>query len=386
MSKSRPIDVAANVRTFSLHQLARLEETVSETKTAARTGPASPPGRRESPRPPALDVVLRRRLLECMAGRRCATRCKTIADAAHEQLASPDRPIVTVAGAVEGRRRARACPTPAARRAPTRRARGGAGRRAAPQPAAPAATRGRGVLWVRIVRRRAARRGSTPYILIRSSIVSRNARRHCVLIEVADVLAYERLAVDHERDRVLQVAADGKHWPLRGHLRDRAGAYPRALRRTELARRPSARTTESSTRRAIGRSPTRNASASPVNRSNASSSSIRDRLARTVGARHHQDIRRTGGEQQMVQRCVGQHHAELVVIRRHATQCRLAPARSRSVAPSTREAIRPPARTAPRANAQRRHHGPSARTASPCGTSDREASRRCLAFRASQAR
>ncbi len=32
-----------------------------------------------------------------------------------------------------------------------------------------------------------------------------------VVVEVADVLAHERLAVDHQRDGVLQVGADGEN-------------------------------------------------------------------------------------------------------------------------------------------------------------------------------
>ncbi len=50
---------------------------------------------------------------------------------------------------------------------------------------------------------------------------------------------------------------------------------------------------------------------------------VGNRLARAVGAGHDEDFRRAGGEKQMVQGRVWQHHAELVVIGRNTGQLQL---------------------------------------------------------------
>ena len=47
---------------------------------------------------------------------------------------------------------------------------------------------------------------------------------------------------------------------------------------------------------------------------------VGDRLARTIRAGHHQNFGRACGKQQMMQRRVGQHHAELVIFRRNSRQ------------------------------------------------------------------
>ena len=159
------------------------------------------------------------------------------------------------------------------------------------------------------------------HVVHREEVVDRLPKclERVVVVEIADVLAHERLAVDHQRDRVLQIGAERQDRALRRHSRDRAGRIAADRRRITGPNAP-ARTTESSTRRAIGRSPIRNASAMPASCSRASSSSIRDRLARTVRAGHDQHRRRAGGEQQMMQRRIRQHDAELVVVRRDFRQ------------------------------------------------------------------
>ena len=100
------------------------------------------------------------------------------------------------------------------------------------------------------------------------------------------------------------------------------GAYPRERRRTTGPKAP-ARAIESSTRRAIGRSPIKKASAMPERRS----SSVRviegDRFARTVRTCHHENFRRACGKQQMMKRRIGQHDAEFVVVRRDSRQIHL---------------------------------------------------------------
>ena len=139
--------------------------------------------------------------------------------------------------------------------------------------------------------------------------VSWNARSAVVVVEIADVLADERLAVHDQRDRVLQIGAERENRPRRRTASPRRPGRSRGRAAERRGRAARARTTESSTRRAIGRSPTRNASAMPASRSRASSILVGDRLARSIGAGHHQHVRRAGREQQMVQRRVGQHHA-----------------------------------------------------------------------------
>ena len=111
------------------------------------------------------------------------------------------------------------------------------------------------------------------YIASRSCIVSSSARAGLVVIEVADVLAHERLAVDHQGDGVLEVGAEREHRPGDRAARPRRRARSRGSAGASPAPSGPQRTTESSTRRAIGRSPTRSASASPASRARASPSS-----------------------------------------------------------------------------------------------------------------
>ena len=91
----------------------------------------------------------------------------------------------------------------------------------------------------------------------------------------------------------------------------RAGTYPRE-RRSEQRPRPrpaTTRTTESSVRVWIGRSWTSSRSAMPASRSQRVLVAVGDRLVGDVAAGHHQRAAAAVGEQQVVQRRVGQHHA-----------------------------------------------------------------------------
>ena len=81
-----------------------------------------------------------------------------------------------------------------------------------------------------------------------------------VVIQVSNVLAYEGLAVHRERDRVFQVGAHGQNRRRDRQFAATPGAYPRERRRITGPKVPT-RATESSTRRAIGRSPIKKASA-----------------------------------------------------------------------------------------------------------------------------
>ena len=219
MSKSRPIDVAANVRTPSVHQPARIEKPLRKRE-----------GRRAQVRQ-AVDVgdKARRRLhgMSCRGvaswnhGRpQVSDAGEAVADAAHEQLPSPDRPIVTVARTVEGdTEHAR---VPRLLLGEHRRHVGVVMLGDSPlQSRQLQGHRGRRVLRVRIVRDEQL---VGVDVVHPEQIVDRLSKRSAalLLLEVTDVLAYEGLGVDDERDCVLQVAADGKHWPLRGYPRDRA--------------------------------------------------------------------------------------------------------------------------------------------------------------------
>jgi len=110
-----------------------------------------------------------------------------------------------------------------------------------------------------------------PYIASRSEIALLERRRRIEMIEAADVRAHDRAAVDDQRDGVLQIAADGEDRLCRGERATAAGAYPRERRRITGPSGPAV-ATESSTRRAIGRSPLSSASASGSRLSRASSS------------------------------------------------------------------------------------------------------------------
>ena len=168
--------------------------------------------------------------------------------------------------------------------------------------------------------RRSVLRVATSYIEVRSSMVSRNAWKRLVLIQIADVLAHERLAVHNQRDGVLQIGADGENRsygsesspPAAEHSRAHgAESRGRTFLRERWNRPRGARwdARRSGTHRQC-----------PPDVAHASSSSIGNRLARAIRAGHHQHLRRAGGEQQVMQRRVGQHHAEIVVVGRHVGQ------------------------------------------------------------------
>ena len=134
------------------------------------------------------------------------------------------------------------------------------------------------------------------------------------MVQVADVLAHEGLAVHDQRDRVLQVGAERQHRPgdrQRGHGPRRvapAAAQDHRPQRSaphdRVLHPPGDRPLADEER--IGQTvetPPR----VPV--------LVRDRLARPVGAGHDQHFGRSGGEEQMVQRRVGEHHAKFARIR-----------------------------------------------------------------------
>ena len=133
-------------------------------------------------------------------------------------------------------------------------------------------------------------------------------------------------------------------------------------------------------------SPTSNASAMPPSVLDRVLVAVRDRLARAVGAGHHERVGRAGREEQMVQRRVGQHHAEFAGCRaRRRAACQRPRASTIGRADEVeqrlglgREIDQPRARPPGLA--------PSARMASPCGTSARASAATAPAFSASHAR
>ena len=114
---------------------------------------------------------------------------------------------------------------------------------------------------------------------------------------------------------------------------------------------------------------------------------VGDRLVGDVAARHHQRLAHVG-QQQVMERAVGQHHAELGRARRHrpghARVVAAAGEHDRPVAPQPAAPSRP-ARARP-ARGRRRGPAPSARTASPRGACARAAARPPRSSPARQAR
>ena len=111
----------------------------------------------------------------------------------------------------------------------------------------------------------------------------------------------------------------------------RAGSVAAGAAQNRLGPNAPTRTTESSTRRAMGRSPIRNASAMPDEPLQRVFIFVSDRLARAVGAGHDQHFGSAGSKEQMVQRSVGQHHAQFVVVRGDSARS-FSAARARSAA------------------------------------------------------
>ena len=209
------------------------------------------------------------------------------------------------------------------------------------------------------------------------------------VVEVADVLADVGGRAVDERERVLEMRPDREQrHRARDWERTAAAARSRAHAGGTPARRRSSRRTESSTRAAIPRSCRRKASAMSPSRSSASSalaaigSSLRLPLVMTSG-------RAVALEQQMVQRRVGEHHADPAEPGRDAGGDRRTGAareRARSAARATVSSAASASLTTARRRAPRRGTGPSPRTASRRGACGVRSRRTALSFVASTAR
>jgi hypothetical protein len=137
------------------------------------------------------------------------------------------------------------------------------------------------------------------------------------LLEVADVLPGEGLPVHDQRDRVLQIAAHREHRPFDGDLGNR-------LRRIAACPAQQHHATAGDARHRVVHA-TGDGTPSDEERVGHTAQSrpcvvvfVRDRLARSVRARHHEHVGSAGREEQVMHRRVGKHHPELVALGRHA--------------------------------------------------------------------
>ena len=86
-----------------------------------------------------------------------------------------------------------------------------------------------------------ARRHRTSYIASRSRIVSPKRAERLVVIEVADVLAHERLAVHDQRNGILEIGAQREHGRAGGQRGHRAGRIAAAAAKDHRAQRAAPR-------------------------------------------------------------------------------------------------------------------------------------------------
>ncbi len=248
VSNSRPIDVVANVRT----SLAIIDRASAYRSVGNPNGAAVRSGRpSRSYRNPAAACTGKRAAASppgSAALRRCATRRKSGRDAAGEESRRPRSCRRRRSPCRRTRRRRPRVATRRARPARSRRARGGAARRRVVSRSV-VGIRARNVLGVRVVRDEQlgrvepVRRAQ----ILHGGLEGRAGRN---VVEIADVLAHEDLAVDDQRDRVLEVAADREHRPRRRQAsrppaapsRARgAGSPARATWRARPSRRRGAR-------------------------------------------------------------------------------------------------------------------------------------------------
>ena len=130
----------------------------------------------------------------------------------------------------------------------------------------------------------------------RSWIVAAQRAAGVVVLQVADVLAHERLTVDDQRHGVLEVGAEREHRPRDRERRHGAGRVAAAPAEDHRPERPVA---HDRVLHPAGDRPL--AHERRVGQPGQALASIlvlvRDRLARPVGARHDQEIGRAGGEE-----------------------------------------------------------------------------------------
>ena len=324
-----------------------------------------------------------RRRLHRMPRRRIAARqphrtqvrdaIEPLGDAADEDLAAPDGAVVSVAGAVAGSRRRRAASPRLAlgeHRRDVRamvlhdaRAAARAARARAASSDTPGARRARP----------AGRPSDAWYIDTRSRSCPGTTRKRREVVEVADVLADERLAVDDQRDRVLQVGADRqdrsrrRDRPRRCRARSRATAAAstgpaRADAHDRIVDAPGDRTlADRGTRRRC-------------RRAGAARPRPRRRSARSSGWRSSSPARpaRRARTADGAAACTAASRRDRRSPARRPRVVRVAGASTIGRAGDASSASAAPDRVDERSR-DRRCRAPSARTAAPCGTSARAA-------------
>jgi hypothetical protein len=151
-----------------------------------------------------------------------------------------------------------------------------------------------------------------------SNRLSEGSQRRGV-IEIAKVLAHDGIAADDERHAVLEVRSDGQRGMrernARGDVRRISTRAAKHLR-TERTR-ANHRVFDTACDAALPYQP---CIGNPRESMLRVVVFIRDGIARAVTTRHHQSVRCTAGEQQVVDRSVGEHHAQLGTVRRHVRE------------------------------------------------------------------
>ena len=245
---------------------------------------------------------------------------------------------------------------------------------------------GREVVGVQVVRDDLGRDVEEP-LEVRDALAE-GAQRLGVA-QVADVVPDPGARALGQAERALELGAAGEHAARGGDReRERAGHEPARAAQQRPARRARRARRESSVRVWIGRSCSRNASAIAGQALERVVVVVGDRLVADVAAGHHQ--RRAGvGEQQVVQRGVGEHHAELArarARRRPRRGRRRAAAPARSAAPATGSSAASSSPSVDERPRRRQVARPSARTACPRGACARAAARPRRSSSARQAR
>ncbi len=141
------------------------------------------------------------------------------------------------------------------------------------------------------------------------------------MIEIADVLAYEGIAILYERDGALEVAADRERRARKRNSRYHSG---RVATGASQDRRPSSpntrdRIVDPSSDRALADQECVRNSGQAIERLIIV---VCNGLAGPICASHYQPIGGAMCEKQMMERRVGQHHAELTRVRRDTVQYR----------------------------------------------------------------
>ena len=158
------------------------------------------------------------------------------------------------------------------------------------------------------------------------------------MIQIADVLADEGLAVDNQRDRILQIRANSQNGTFDGKSGHGAGSIAagpaenggaecagsddgivNAARNGTFADQKCVRDSGETLDRVV--------------------IFVRDRLAGAIGAGHHQHFRRTRRKEQVMQRRVGQHHAEFAVVGSDSGKFDFSPAQAQWAAQSTSSSV-----------------------------------------------